>query len=96
MVIHARALYGQLYTGIDVAITYYKNTFVTEKHILKVYHTYRPNKEKFSIRKLNLAKTIPFTSAAKISKSNKTSKQSVEALKKACSENVSESKQYTT
>ena len=36
---------------------------------------------------------MPFTSTLKVSKNNKTSKQSVEALKKACSENVSESKQ---
>ena len=75
----------------EVAISYYKNIFVTGKHILKVYNTYKQNKEKFNTRKLNLTKTIPFTSTPKVSKNIKTSKQSVEALKKACSENVSES-----
>ena len=77
----------------EVVISYYKNAFVTGKHILKVYNnTYKQNK-KFNTRKLNLTKTIPFISALKVSKNIKTSKQSVEALKKSCSENVSESKQ---
>ena len=40
-----------------------------------------------------MTKTIPFTSTPKVSKNIKKSKQSVEALKKASSENVSESKQ---
>ena len=40
-----------------------------------------------------MTKTIPFTSTPKVSKNVKTSKQSVEALKKARSKNVSESKQ---
>ena len=40
-----------------------------------------------------MTKTIPFTSTPKVSKNMKDSKQSVEALKKARSENVSESKQ---
>ena len=77
----------------EVAISYYKNVFVTGKHILKVYHTYKQNKEKFSTRKLNLTKFIPVTYTFKVSKNIKTSKQSVEALKKARSEIVSESKQ---
>ena len=84
----------------EVAISYYKNIFVTGKHILKVYSTYKQNKEKFNTRKLNLTKTIPFISTLKnkisknnISKNNKTSKQSVGALKKACSKKVSKSKQ---
>ena len=53
----------------EVAISYYKNAFVTGKHILKVYNTYKQNKEKFNTRKLNLTKTIPFTSTPKVSKS---------------------------
>ena len=74
----------------EVAISYYKNTFVIGKHILKVYNTYKQNKTKLNTRKLNLTKIIPFTSTPKktisknnISKNNKTSKQSVETLKKA-------------
>ena len=31
-----------------VAISYYKNAFVTGKHILKVYNTYKQNEEKFN------------------------------------------------
>ena len=77
----------------EVAISYYKNAFVTGKHILKVYNTYKQNKGKFNTRKSNVTKSIPFTSNPKFSKDMKTSKQSVEALKKARSENVSESKQ---
>ena len=50
----------------EVAISYYKNPFVTGKHILKVYNTYKQNKEKFNTRKLNLTKTIPFTSTPKV------------------------------
>ena len=30
----------------EVAISYYKNAFVTGKHILKVYNTYKQNKNK--------------------------------------------------
>ena len=41
---------------------------------------------------LNLTKTILFTSTPKVSKNIKISKQSVETLKKACSENVRKSK----
>ena len=70
----------------EVAISYYKNTFVTGKYI-------KHDKEKFNIRKINLTKTTPFTSTPKVFKNIKTSKQCVEALKKACSENVNESKQ---
>ena len=73
--------------------SYCKNTFVNKKHILKVHNTHKQNKEKFNTRKLNLTKSITFASISKVSKNDKTSKQSVEALKKACSENVSESKQ---
>ena len=58
----------------EVVISYYKNAFVTGKHILKVYNnTYKQNK-KFNTRKLNLTKTIPFISALKVSKNIKTSK----------------------
>ena len=39
-----------------------------------------------------MTKTIPFTSTSNVSKNMKNSKQSVEALKTARSENVSESK----
>ena len=35
----------------EVAISYYKNAFVTGKHVLKVYNTYKQNKEKFNTRK---------------------------------------------
>ena len=66
-----------------VAISYYKNVFVTGKYILKVYNTYKQNIEKFNTTKLNLTKTIPFTSTPKVSKNIKSSKQSVEALKKS-------------
>ena len=76
----------------EVAISYYKNAFVTGKYILKVYNTYTQNQEKLNTRKLNLTKTIPFTFTAKVSKNIKTSKQSVEALKKARSKNVNDSK----
>ena len=34
----------------ELAISYYKNAFVTRKHILKVYYTYKQNKEKFNTR----------------------------------------------
>ena len=68
----------------EVAISNYKNAFVTGKHILKVYNTYKQNKEKFNTRTLNLTKTVPFASTPKVSKNIKTSKQSVEeVLKKA-------------
>ena len=66
---------------------------MTGKHILKVCNTDKQNKDKFSTRTLSLTKTIPFTSTPKVSKNDKTSKQSVEGLKKAFSENISESKQ---
>ena len=41
-------------SGRKVAISYYKNTFVFGKLILKIYKTYKQKKGRFNIRKLNL------------------------------------------
>ena len=40
----------------EVAISYNKNAFVTGKHILKEYNTYKQNKEKIQYQKVKLDK----------------------------------------